>query len=54
MAWCGSAESAFDLHDLLPEQYVQSTATFIDAAGNVAGGAQDADGVWHAVFWARA
>ena len=54
MTWCGTAASAFDLHDLLPEEYVQSTATFIDAAGNVAGAAQDVDGMWHAVFWARA
>jgi hypothetical protein len=53
MAWCGTAASAFDLHDLLPDEYLQSTATFIDAAGNVAGAAQDADGMWHAVFWAR-
>ena len=53
MAWRGSALTATDLHDLLPEQFLQSTATFIDEAGNIAGAAQDADGVWHAVFWAR-
>jgi hypothetical protein len=53
MTWRGTAASAFDLHDLLPDEYLQSTATFIDLAGNVAGAAQDVDGVWHAVFWAR-
>ena len=53
MAWSGTAASAFDLHGLLPDEYLQSTATFIDEAGNVAGAAQDANGIWHAVFWAR-
>jgi hypothetical protein len=54
MAWYGTAASAFDLHALLPDEYLHSTATFIDEAGNVAGAAQDVNGVWHSVFWARA
>jgi hypothetical protein len=51
MVWCGAADSAMDLHGLLPDHFVQSTATAIAADGHITGAAQDSDGMWHAVGW---
>jgi hypothetical protein len=49
--WKGTADSAVDLHDLLPPGFTNSTAYSIDAAGNIYGLASDSNGVSHAVEW---
>lgn len=49
--WSGTAESVMDLHLLLPEIYVSSSASDIDAFGNIVGTATLADGTSQAVIW---
>ncbi|MBS1706896.1 MAG: hypothetical protein JST40_13605 [Armatimonadetes bacterium] len=49
--WRGTAASAFDLHSLLPPQYVTSSAIGCDDQGNIVGRATDSTGSSHAVIW---
>jgi len=49
--WKGTADSALDLHDLLPDHLTSSTAYSIDAAGNIYGIAYESDATPHAVEW---
>jgi autotransporter-associated beta strand protein len=51
MLWSGSAASALDLNQFLPSGLGNSSATAIDAQGNIAGQAVDASGKTHAVLW---
>jgi hypothetical protein len=49
--WKGTADSVIDLHELLPDDVVHSTAYSIDAADNIYGPAYESDGTLHAVEW---
>jgi len=51
IVWAGAAASAVDLHKFLPSTYQNSTATGIDALGNISGYAENGDGVTVAVLW---
>jgi len=49
--WSGSPESAVDLQQFLPNGFVDSTATSIDAQGNIVGFAWDGNNQYHAILW---
>ena len=49
--WAGTAESVVDLHQLLPEEYVESYAVDIDSVGNIVGTGVTSAGDEHAVLW---
>lgn len=49
--WTGTATSAVDLQQFLPSTYTLSSASTIDATGDVFGTAQDAAGNWYVVEW---
>jgi hypothetical protein len=51
LLWSGTADSYVDLHGFLPEEYISSTASDIDSAGNIVGYATTADGASHGVLW---
>ncbi|HVH30202.1 MAG TPA: hypothetical protein VNA31_00850 [bacterium] len=53
LLWRGNAASVVDLHPFLPPRFVESTASGIDAAGNVVGEASDAGARPHAFLWRR-
>ena len=51
--WSGSAQSAVNLHALLPGTFTNSWATSIDVQGNIYGIATDSDNSVHAIEWAQ-
>jgi uncharacterized membrane protein len=51
LLWSGTAQSAVDLQQFLPDGYTSSHASAIDAQGNIVGGARDASGNGHAILW---
>ncbi len=53
MVWSGTADSAVDLHALLPPGFIASLAYDIDANGNIFGTATEASGtVYDSIEWA--
>jgi hypothetical protein len=56
LLWRGSAASVVDLHAFLPPGFVHSSASAIDAAGNVVGSASTVTGPTgdaYAILWKR-
>lgn len=53
LLWQGTADSVVDLHVFLPSGFTGSSASGIDASGNIIGSAVDAQGVGHAILWVR-
>ena len=56
LLWHGTAASVLDLHAFLPPGFVSSSASSIDAAGNIVGVATTGSEQWspsHAILWKR-
>ncbi|MCE9559311.1 MAG: hypothetical protein K8R88_10190 [Armatimonadetes bacterium] len=53
VTWVGPDHDMVDLHNYLPEGYVYSRGTAVDASGNVSGYAVDATNHAHAMLWVR-
>ena len=51
LLWSGTAASVIDLQTFLPNTFVASGASSIDAAGDIFGAANGTDGVSHAIEW---
>jgi hypothetical protein len=52
LLWKGSAQSAVDLEQYLPNTYTSSEAYAIDSAGDILGSAYSTTtATWHAVVW---
>ena len=51
--WSGSAGTFFDLHQVLPPNYVSSWAAGVDSSGNIVGTAVDANGRHSAIVWSQ-
>ncbi|MBB6048269.1 hypothetical protein [Armatimonas rosea] len=51
IAWTGASHTLTDLHRLLPAGFASSTATGVDAQGNISGTATLPTGERHAIVW---
>lgn len=51
LLWSGTAGNFVDLHQFLDNNYSDSSATAIDAKGNIVGYATDPSGNQHAILW---
>jgi hypothetical protein len=51
LLWSGGADSFVDLHQFLPNGFIESYAQSIDGYGNIVGYARDSSYITHAILW---